>query len=261
MHNGVTQASEMEQPGERPAFWRRHWQKLLVLAFWLIAIGGYQWFAWSRGLGPLEAMQRAVAFLSTSTLGPLLYIVLYTLRPLILFPATVVTIAAGVLFGPVLGIAYTIIGSNLSAMVAYMIGRWFGAGLARSEHAGSIVQRYADRLRTNSFATVLTMRFIFLPYDLVNYLCGFLRIDWKAYLLATILGSLPGTISIVLAGASLHGDFSAGLPDFDPRVFAVSAVVFVTSLLLSRLTKRREQASPDHSADSMPDAAPGKGTS
>lgn len=239
----ATRASEMEQPasGERPAFWRRHWQKLIVLAFWLSAIGGYQWFAWSRSLGPLEAMQRVVAFLSTSTLGPLLYIILYALRPLILFPATIVTIAAGVLFGPVLGIAYTIVGSNLSAMIAYMIGRWFGAGLVQSKHAGSVVQRYADRLHANSFATVLTMRFIFLPYDLVNYLCGFLRIDWKAYLLATFLGSLPGTISIVLAGASLHGDFTKGTPEFDPRVFAISAVVFVGSLLLSRLVKRREQ--------------------
>lgn len=49
----------------------------------------------------------------------------------------------------------------------------------------------------NSFETVLIMRFIFLPYDLVNYLAGILRIDLKAFILATLLGSIPGTIAFV----------------------------------------------------------------
>ena len=48
------------------------------------------------------------------------------------------------------------------------------------------------------------MRLLFLPYDLVNYVCGALRITWSSFLLATALGSLPGTVSFVLLGASLE---------------------------------------------------------
>ena len=58
-------------------------------------------------------------------------------------------------------------------------------------------------MRDNSFETVLIMRFIFLPYDLMNYMAGFMRIHMRAFILATTLGSIPGTISFVLLGASV----------------------------------------------------------
>ncbi|HEX6292414.1 MAG TPA: TVP38/TMEM64 family protein [Herpetosiphonaceae bacterium] len=219
---------------------RRHWQKLLALGFWMLLLGGYQWYAWHHGLSPFAAAQRLVALLSTSAYGPLLFIAIYTLRPLVLFSATVLSIAAGFLFGPLWGIVYTLIGSNLSATVAYAVGRFFGHGLLEGDHAAGIVRRYAARLRDNSFMAVLTMRFVFLPYDLVNYLAGFLRIQYQPFMLATILGSLPGTFSFVLAGASIHGDLSDGVDSFDPRVFAASAIIFVSSLLIARYVRRRE---------------------
>jgi len=85
------------------------------------------------------------------------------------------------------------------------------------------------------------MRLIFLPYDFVNYLAGFLRIDLRAFLFATILGSIPGTIAFVLFGASIEGEFDGTLPEFDSRVLIASAVIFVISLGISRYMKRREQ--------------------
>ena len=185
-------------------------------------------------------MQQLIELLRAGWFGPLLFIAIYTVRPLVLFPATVLTLGAGLVFGPVLGIIYTIIGSNLSAMVAFVVGRFLGEGLLDGERTKGIVQRYTDRLRNNSFETVLIMRFVFLPYDLVNYLCGVLQIDWKAFLLATAIGSIPGTIAIVLAGSSIQGDLSQGLPSFDPRVFGVSVVLLVISLAISRYAKRRE---------------------
>lgn len=225
----------------RPSFWRRHWQKIMALLFWLLLIGGYQWYALSNHLSPLAVLQQVITVLKSNVFGVLLFIVLYTLRPLILFPATVLTLGAGLVFGPVWGVVYTIIGSNLSALLAFFVGRFLGEGLLDGERTKAIVEHYTERLRNNSFATVLTMRFIFLPYDFVNYLCGLLRVDWKAFLLATMIGSLPGTIAVVVAGASLHGDFSHGLPSFDRRVFAISAVIFVVSLVIARYVKRREQ--------------------
>ena len=44
------------------------------------------------------------------------------------------------------------------------------------------------------------MRLVYVPYDLVNYLAGFLRIGWMPFILATALGSLPDTLSFVLFG-------------------------------------------------------------
>ena len=102
------------------------------------------------------------------------------------------------------------------------------------------LQGYFDRMRKNSFETIFFMRLVFLPYDLVNYAAGFLKIRYLPFILATILGSLPGTVSFVLFGASSGLD--KGTPNFDWRIFAVSVLIFVASLLISRLLKRRQVA-------------------
>ncbi|GIV76947.1 MAG: hypothetical protein KatS3mg050_1341 [Litorilinea sp.] len=219
------------------------WQKGIALAAWAILVGGYYWYTTANQLDPLTAAGRLVEFTRESTYGPLIYIGLYALRPLIFFSAAVLTVVGGFLFGPVWGVIYTVIAGNLSAMVAYWVGRYFGSGLLPAQETQGIIQRYARRLRQNSFETVLVMRFLFLPYDLVNYLAGFLHIDWKAFLLATVLGNIPGTISVVLLGASIEGDFSQGLPGLNPWTLLASAVLFGVSLALSRYFKRRETSS------------------
>ncbi|HEY0605174.1 MAG TPA: TVP38/TMEM64 family protein [Herpetosiphonaceae bacterium] len=222
---------------------RRHWHKLIVLTFWLLVLGGYQWYAWRNDLTPFAVAQQLIRLLSSSAYGPLLFIAAYMLRPLLLFSAAVLSIAAGFVWGPVWGVVYTLIGSNSSATVAYVVGRFFGRGLLTGDQAAGLAQRYAERLRSNSFVAVMTLHMLFLPYDLVNYLAGFLRIDYKAFIAATILGSIPGTLAFVLAGASIQGDFRDGLPGFDPRVFAASLAIFGSSLLIACYLKRRERLS------------------
>ena len=121
-----------------------------------------------------------VELMTASFYGPLIYMVLYVRRPVLFFPATILTLLGGFLFGPVLGVIYTILGSNSSAMVAYTVGRYFGQGVLENEADSNLIQRYTSRMRHNSFETVLIMRLIFLPYDLVNYAAGFLQINWKS---------------------------------------------------------------------------------
>jgi len=232
-----------------PSFFRRNWQKFTALLFWAILLGGYAWYYTSHDLTPLKAAQELVNLLQTP-FGPLIYILIYILRPIIFFPATVLTLTAGAVFGAgsvlnfILALIYTAIGANASSMVAYFIGRYFGAGILKEEGAnqGNIVRTYANRLRGNSFETVMIMRFIFLPYDLVSYICGFLRINWGAFLLATALGSIPGSIAFIAFGASLDLSNLAteGLPPPNPWVFGFGIIIFVVSIAISRYFKKRE---------------------
>ena len=145
------------------------------------------------------------------------------------------------------GTLVVVIGSNMSATLAYAFGRAFGQGIlpaADSNTQGSSLHRYTDRLRDNAFSTVLLMRLIYLPYDLVNYLAGFLHVPYRPYLLASILGSLPGTLTFVLAGASLDidsifaGRFS--IAAINPWTLVLSVLLFVAGLGISRLLQRRE---------------------
>ena len=235
------------------SFLHKHGLKVVAALFWLLLVGGYFWYYRANGLTTGTALLQIVTLLD-SPWGPLLYILIYALRPLIFFSAAVLTIASGAIFGAgsilnlALAVLYTVIGSNLSATVAYTVGRFFGQGLLPENQGESngLMQRYADRLRHNSFETILIMRFIFLPYDLVNYLAGILRIDWKAFILASLLGSIPGTIAFVSFGASIDvKELVMGkTPEFNPWVLTFGVVIFIVSLAISRYFKKREAVAP-----------------
>lgn len=103
------------------------------------------------------------------------------------------------------------------------------------------MEHYADRMRANGFEAVLMTRFFFLPFDLVNYLAGFLRIGWKPFTLASMLGSLPGTVSFVLLGSSIGMNFAEGTPKLDARMLVASVLILAVSLSLSQYLKRRNR--------------------
>lgn len=176
--------------------------------------------------------------------GPCCRATVVTVRPLAFFPATVITVLDGSIFGPVWGGILTIIGSNLSASLAYTVAFFLGKGvLDESSESTGIVKRYADRMRNNSFETVLIMCFLFLPYDLVNYLAGFLHIRYIPFILGIILGSLPGTMTFVLAGASLKIN-DIFRDSFEPSLnlwtLVASVVLLVSSIACSTWLKQRE---------------------
>ena len=240
---------QLEVNKSEESFLARHGQKLVALSIWLLLLGGYGWYYISNDLTPTKAIAEIVGLLE-SPFGPLVYIAIYAFRPIIFFSASILTIAAGAVFGTgsffnlALAVFYTFIASNISATVAYLIGRYFGKGLIKedSSETSGFIQTYADRMRNNSFETVLIMRFIFLPYDLVNYLAGFLRINLKSFILATFLGSIPGTVAFVSFGASLSiTDLLEGkTPEFDPLVLVFGVVIFVLSIVISRYFKKQE---------------------
>ena len=223
------------------SFLKKHGQKIIALLFWLSLLAAYQYFTIKSDLSPLELVQSVLEFLTHGIWGPLIYILLYAVRPLILFPSTLLTIAGGFVFGPVLGVVYTVLASNISSTVAFFVGRYFGSDLLQDDGSDNLVQRYARRMRMNSFETVIIMRFIFLPYDAVSYLAGFLRINYWAFILATALGSIPGTIAFIGFGSSIES-FSGVLPKLDPVTFGISFVILIVSLILSRIFKKRERS-------------------
>jgi uncharacterized membrane protein YdjX (TVP38/TMEM64 family) len=228
----------METTAEKN-FFQQNLQKIVALVFWLALIVFYQWYASINDLTPLQVIQQVLEFMKNGLWGVLIYVILYAVRPLILFPSTVLTLAGGFVFGPFLGVLYTIVASNISSTIAFFVGHFFGEGLLKDDGSDGLVQRYARRMRENSFETVMIMRFIFLPYDLVSYLAGFLKIKYSPFILATALGSIPGTIAFVGFGASIES-FDGVLPKLNPVTLGFSVVIFIASIVLSRVFKKRE---------------------
>jgi uncharacterized membrane protein YdjX (TVP38/TMEM64 family) len=226
----------------RLSFFRRHRRRLQALLFWLVPLGGYQLYAWRSGLTPREAAQHVIQLMTFGAAGGLIYVAFYAVSRLVFFPPTLLSIASGFVFGPVWGVVLAILGVNAAAVVSYLMGRFFGQGLLGPERTPGALERFAGRMREKGFETVLVLRLVYAPFDPVSILAGTLGIDWRRFVSATVLGSLPTILSLVLFGASLGTNFTAKGFRLNPWILLASAILFVASLLLSRYLKRRKIA-------------------
>jgi len=140
------------------------------------------------------------------TLGlwaPVVYVICYALRPLILFPAGVFTILGGIIFGCFWGTVYVILGAMLSAVVEFFLARHFGREVivqlfkGKTAHVDKAVERHG-------FKTVLLIRLIpNVAYDIQNFSLGLTRVKFKDYCFATFLGIIPASFLFVYLGYSL----------------------------------------------------------
>lgn len=224
-------------------FIKRHAHRFLALFIWIALLSLYRWYTSTNELTPLAVTHELLRLMQTSLVGPLIFIVFYTLQPLIFFPSWLLTVGAGYVYGPIWGTLYTLLASNFSSVVAYWTGRYFGHSIVSKLKPESLSVRYAHQMRNKSFETVLVMRLLFLPYDLVSYLAGFLRIDIRPFIIATIIGSLPGTLAFVLFGSSIENDFQGQQLTFNPWILGGATTIFLLSLLLWHRVKKRLNSS------------------
>ncbi|MEK7639286.1 MAG: FAD-dependent oxidoreductase [Patescibacteria group bacterium] len=218
---------------------RRNAPKLIAGLFWLSLIFGFQQYRISNHLSYADVLLSLLDFFTSTVWGPITYMVLYAVRPLILFPATLLTALSGALFGFWWGILFTIIGENASANFAYSIGRFFGKGLRLED---TIIGNWVEKLRNNSFEAVLLMRLFYVPFDLTNYGSGVVGAKWREYFLATLIGIMPGLTTFVALGAAVDLEelrtMGLSFDAFDPKFLALSVVIFVVSLFFSKALKK-----------------------
>lgn len=201
---------------------------------WLLALAAGLGWGWSRGLSTPEILAAVHQVVSTHPLAPLVFVVIYTLRAFTFFPAMFLTIAAGSLFGFWVGLVATLFGENFSAHTAYGIARFFGTGSADDDKAGQRLAPLRRALRVHAFPTVLTLRASYLPFDLVNFGCGLLRVPWPGFALGTLIGLLPPMITFVSFGASVEFEaFTANLDDFRPASLFNKTQLLVSVALLA----------------------------
>jgi pyruvate/2-oxoglutarate dehydrogenase complex dihydrolipoamide dehydrogenase (E3) component/uncharacterized membrane protein YdjX (TVP38/TMEM64 family) len=215
--------------------------KLLVLLIWSAILLYLYTYKVQSGLSFTELSVALLSFIKENPLAPLLYIILYAVRPLTFFPGTALTILSGVFFG-LWGILYTVIGANLSAALAYLVGRYFSRSKAKT---ASIFSAWQTILQNNPFLTILTMRLTFMPFDVVNYGAGLLRVPFLPYLNATFVGTLLGIATFVTIGASLSVEEfiknGVSADAIDRQFIILSAIIFFFSIGIAKLAKYHDR--------------------
>lgn len=174
--------------------------------------------------------------------GPLVYMLIYTAGAALLVPGLALTVAGGVLFGPVWGSVYVLLGATCGSALSFLIARhmgreWVGGFLER--HGREKLKDLDEKVRRQGWKIVAFTRLIPLfPYNLLNYAYGLTSVRFLHYLLATFFFMIPGVVAYVVFSSSLLGVFRGRVsPEF---IVGVVLVVTVSALpLLYKWFKNR----------------------
>ncbi len=235
------------------SWFRRNAPKLIAGGFWLAVVVAVIVYWQSTGLTPRELgadlADRLSMFIAGTWYGPFIYVFVYFLRPVILFPASVLTIMAGNLYGLWWGMFWGLIAGTVSSIIPFYAGKWL---FARKEYAEKPadaqtgqLEKFAGVLRDNPFETVLTMRLLFLPYDAVSIFAGSLGVPFWKFFIPTLMGNVVGSIPYIALGASVQGNPFTAEAEFNPWIFVLALVMLVLSIGTSQLIKRRKADAPD----------------
>src|SRR4051794_34584909 len=176
---------------------RTIYRYMRIMAGTVIVLGTLALVWWLTPLREWINIHRAVAAMNAlgdSPLAPLAILGAFVVGGLVLIPVNVLIAVTVLVFGPVLGALYALIGSVLSAELLYEIGRHFPAGdlRRRLEHA---TQRLRGQLRKHGLLAVAVVGIVpGAPYFVLNVLAGAKRIPRVQYLFGTALGMLPGIV-------------------------------------------------------------------
>ncbi|MBV9516442.1 MAG: TVP38/TMEM64 family protein [Mycobacteriaceae bacterium] len=190
---------------------------------------------WARSAGPWFPL----AFLAAH--------VVVTVFP---FPRTAFTLAAGLLFGAVLGVGLAVLASTLSALIALWLVRAVGWQLDRlvSHPAIDVVDA---RLRRRGWPVVLSLRLIpAVPFAAINYAAGASSVRVVPYTLATFVGLIPGTLAVVVLGDALTGHVSPLLVVVSLCTASIGIAGLAFELRAHRRQQRRTQ-SREPAADTL----------
>jgi uncharacterized membrane protein YdjX (TVP38/TMEM64 family) len=158
---------------------------------------------------------------------PLAFLMAHIVMTVVPVPRTAFTLAAGLLFGPVLGVVIAVAASAASAMIAMLLVRAAGWQLNRLVRHRSI-ETVDERLRQRGWMAILSLRLIpVVPFSAINYAAGASTVGVLPYGLATLAGLLPGTAAVVILGDALAGHPSPllGLVSLCIGAFGVTGLV------------------------------------
>lgn len=174
----------------------------------------------------------------------LLFVVgIYLAGGLVLFPVTILNVATVFTFGPIRGNAYGLAGWLASAALGYAIGRAFKHKLFH-RFAGPRIDRLLEQAAGHGFLAVLTMRLLpVAPFTLVNIFIGTIPIRFRHFIMASVVGRIPGIIVLTFAGLQLEQVLrNPGVGSFVALTVVLVLLLSAASWFLKRFKERHEQS-------------------
>jgi uncharacterized membrane protein YdjX (TVP38/TMEM64 family) len=200
----------------------------------------------------LQTALRFAERLQEQPLAPVWVLLTYVVAGIAVVPVVLLIAVTAMVFGPLLGIAYAVSGSLLSAAALYGIGAALGQDTLQRFLKGRLrgLNRQLEQRGVLAVAIVRLMPVA--PFTVVNLLAGAARIRLPHFLLGTALGMLPGIVLTALfidrIEATLRTPNTGTLAWLGVAVVGIVAVAALVKRSLRGRSRARERGAQEQVA-------------
>ena len=194
----------------------------------------------------LDGLERLQVWIDGfGAVAPLVFIVLYIVATVFFLPGTPLTLLAGLVFGPIFGALWTLIGASVGATLAFLTGRYAARGLVEGwTENNERIKKLDEGVEKHGWRMLLITRLVPLfPFNLQNYAYGLTSVGLGTYVLLTTICIIPGVVVYAFAGGSL-----ATAQDNLTTTFiylGIAAVFFVIISLIPGWLQKRTKVERD----------------
>ena len=212
----------------------RLWLGLGILLLLCAAAAAWKW----TPLADLIDIRRLAGWTAALRGSPARHFYLlgaYIVGSILLVPITAMILVTAIIFGPVAGSLYSLVGSLAGAAVTYAIGAVLGRDFVQ-KIAGARWRRLEKKITETGIVAVATLRLLpIAPFTVVNIVSGAFKVPWRDYLLGSLLGLAPG---ILITNLFAH-QLASTLRDPGIGAFLILGVLIALTIVGSVWLKRR----------------------
>lgn len=196
--------------------------KFIVLVLMMGCVMSISYMLQQKSEFAVESVQSMIQ--GAGVWAPLWLIIIYMLTSLIAFPSSILSIASGFVWGPWLGTVYTVIAASLASVLPFYLTRMLGRDFILKMTKQSLLGKCDQFISKHGFISIVLVRLIPLfPWDIVNFGAGLCGFKFRQYILATLIGIIPGSL--------LYNSIGAGVgKSFAPTRLILIALVFFLSM-------------------------------
>ncbi len=169
--------------------------------------------------------------------GAVAFVGLYVAITVAALPASIITLAAGLFYGPYGGAALVLVSSVTGAVCAFLLARtWLRPMIERRFGSGAVLQYLVRESERDGMRLVFLLRLSpVVPFSLLNYTLGLTGVTLRDYILASVIGMIPGILLYSHLGASLRSLSSVSGASAPGWLFWVGiGATFLATLVLGR---------------------------
>ncbi len=216
------------------------WLKPLVLVVIIaVVVLIAKQLGWLKYLS-IENIQVLQSFIrSQGFLGYAIYAGIVIIACVFLLPGSILTILAGLTFGPWLGGFLAVTSATIGATVAFLLARYVGGTQIKTMAENNVVfKKIYDGIEANGISFLILTRLVpIFPFNIQNYAYGLTSIKVSSYFIVSLICMAPGSFIY----AYIAGQIVSGAPV--TKLLVQFGIAGIALFLLSFLGKKFMQKS------------------